>query len=140
MDYFFTVGFLQSGFLWIVTGVSLLWLCRRIDPPAAIRLLTPVTLALAVCSLVIFCSYGIELFAANCSGANYEMDGLKFRLTGPYAWVYWIQLAAMLAPLAFLAPAVRRSMPLVAGVSLACFSGMHSATFLKMLSFPAAAP
>ena len=140
MGLFFVIGFLQVGLLWIGTGVSLLWLCRRIDPPPAIRLLTPVTLALAICSLVILYSYGMELFVANYSGAQYEMDALKFRLTGPYAWAYWIHLAAMLPPLAFLAPAVRRSMPLVAGISLACFSVTHSDTFVKMLAFPAAAP
>lgn len=140
MGPFFVIGFLQVGFLWIGTGVSLLWLCRRIDPPAAIRLLTPVTLALAICSLVILYSYGMELFVAHYSGSIYEMDALQFRLTGPYAWAYGIHLAALMAPLAFFVPAVRRSMPVVTGICLACFAAAHSGAFVKMLAFPAAAP
>ena len=48
MDFFSISGFLQSGLWWIATGVSLLWIFRRIEDAAAVRLLAPVLILLVL--------------------------------------------------------------------------------------------
>jgi hypothetical protein len=122
MDVWSIAGFVQAGLLWIVTGVSLLWIFRRIDDAAAVRLLAPALLLQAVVALVTGFGFGMELFVAHYSGAKYEIEAMQIRLTGPYAWAYWLGIAAGLAPVFFLIPQVRRSMPVVAGISLAAIT------------------
>lgn len=124
VNVYFLVGFLHSGLLWVTTGVSLLWLCRRIDSPAAVRLLMPVLLGLALCSLATTYALVIEPFVAHYSGAKYEMEAMKFRLSGPYAWFYWALLVFNTLPVAFLVPAVRRSMLWITGLSLPPFTAV----------------
>jgi hypothetical protein len=134
MDAFLIVGFLQSGLWWIATGVSLLWIFRRIDDAAAVRLLAPVLLLLAVCSAVVTYSIGMELFVAHYSGASYEIEAMQVRLNGPYWWAYWLLGAAHLAPLAFLVPMIRRSMLFVAGISLPCFTVIFAGRLIEMVA------
>jgi hypothetical protein len=119
MDPWSIVGYLQSGLLWIATGVSALWICRRIDAAAAVRLLAPVLVLLAVVGLVEGYAFGMELFVAHYSGAKYD---LQIGPYGPYWWVSWLQIVATLAPIAFLVPKARRTMMVVTGLSLACFT------------------
>lgn len=126
------VGFIQSGLLWIATGVSLLWIFRRIDDAAAIRLLAPVLILQATIALIIGYLLGMELFVAHYSGANYTKEALRIRLTGPYWWAYWLRMAANLAPVAFLIPKLRRSMLIVTGISLFCFTAIFAERLIVM--------
>ena len=134
MDVWFIAGFVHSGLIWIATGVSLLWTFRRIDNAAAVRLLAPVLIVLAVLPLIEGCLIGMELFVARYSGAIYtaEAEAMHLRLTGPYWWAYWLQIAANLAPIAFLIPKVRRSMLIVSAISLACFTVFFAGQLLGM--------
>ena len=104
MDFLSIIGFTQSGLLWIATGVSLLWIFRRIEDAAAVRLLAPVLILQAVLAIIVTYSIGMELFVAHYRGAIHEMEAMHFRLNGPYWWAYWLLIAANLAPLAFLTP------------------------------------
>ena len=138
MNIWFIVGFVHSGLLWIITGVSILWIFRLVDDLAATRLLAPVLILLAVLALTESYALGMELFVARYSGAKYtvESEAMRLRLTGPYWWVYWLQIAASLAPAAFLVPKVRRSMLIVSGISLACFTAFLAGQLLKMTNGP----
>jgi molybdopterin-containing oxidoreductase family membrane subunit len=135
MDAWSIVGFIQSGLLWIATGVSLLWIFRRIEDAAAVRLLGPVLILQAVGALIVGYIIGMELFVAHYSGAIYTAEAMHIRLNGPYWWAYWLRIAAGLAPVAFLIPKVRRSMPVVAGISLVCFTVMFSGTLIGMVAW-----
>jgi len=139
MDAWFIIGFIQSGLLWIVTGVSLLWIFRRIDGAAAVRLLAPVLILQATVALIEGYVVGMELFVARYSGAKYtpEADAMRIRLNGPYWWAYWLKIAASLAPVAFLIPKVRRSMLIVSGISLACFTVIFASQLVGMAVAPA---
>ncbi|MCW1926098.1 hypothetical protein OKA05_26300 [Luteolibacter arcticus] len=132
MDAWSIVGFIQSGLLWILAGVSLLWIFRRIEDAAAVRLLSPVLILQAVTSLIWGYVIAMELFVARYSGAIYTAEATNLRLNGPYWWVYWLLFAAPLVSLAFLIPRVRRSMPVVAGISLFAFSVVCSGLLLGM--------
>lgn len=85
MDVWFIAGFVHSGLIWIATGVSLLWIFRRIDDAASVRLLAPVLIILAVLPLIEGCLIGMELFVARYSGAIYtaEAEAMHLGLTGP---------------------------------------------------------
>jgi uncharacterized membrane protein YphA (DoxX/SURF4 family) len=124
MNFPLIVGFIHSGLLWIATGVSLLRIFHRIDTAAAVRLLAPVLILLGVGALIIGYLSGMELFVAYYSGAKYtaEAEAMHFRISGPYSWFYGLQLAEGLVPVVFLIPRIRRSMPVVTGISLACFA------------------
>ena len=132
MDSWSIIGFIQSGLLWIATGVSLLWIFRRIDDPAAVRLLAPALILQAACALIVGYLLGMELFVSHYSGANYTKEAMQFRLNGPYWWAYWLLIAADLAPVAFLIPKVRRSMPVVTGISLFCFTVIFAGRLIGM--------
>jgi hypothetical protein len=134
MDFLSLVGFAQSGLLWIATGVSLLWIFRRIEDDTGTRLLAPVLVLQAVLAILVTHAIGMELFVAHDSGAIYEMEAMHFRLNGPYGWAYWLRIAANLAPLAFLVPKVRRSLLAVTGVSLSCFTVIFAGRLLEMAS------
>jgi hypothetical protein len=130
MDPWSIVGFIHSGLLWISAGVSLLWICRRIDAAAAVRLLAPVLILLAVVGLLEGYAFGMELFVAHYSGSKYD---LRIRLHGAYWWIYWLQIVATLAPIGFLVPKVRRTMMAVTGLSLACFTVILADQFVRMV-------
>lgn len=134
MDVWFIVGFVHSGLLWIVTGVSLLWIFRRIEDASAVRLLAPVLIFQAIVALIEGYVLGMELFVARYSGAIYTMDAeaMHVRLTGPYWWAYWLLIVASLAPVVFLIPKVRRSMLIISGISLACFTMIFAGQLLGM--------
>jgi molybdopterin-containing oxidoreductase family membrane subunit len=76
--------------------------------------------------------FGMELFVAYYSGANYTAEAMRVRLTGPYWWASWLQIAAGVAPAAFLIPKLRRSMLVVTGVSLFCFTVIFFASLVGM--------
>ncbi|RYD40017.1 MAG: hypothetical protein EOP83_35885 [Verrucomicrobiaceae bacterium] len=124
MDAWFIVGFVQSGLLWTVTSVSLLWIFRRIENPAAVRLLAPALNLHAVVALLGGYFISTELFVAHYSGAKYtiEAEATRVRLRGLYGWIYWLLMIASLAPIIFLVPRIRRSMLIVSSISLACFT------------------
>jgi hypothetical protein len=133
MDVGSIVGFIHSGLLWIGAGVSLLWICRRIEAPAAVRLLAPVLILMAVVGLVEGYALGMELFVAHYSGAKYDME---IRLHGPYGWIFWLQMGATLVPIAFLIPKVRRSMTVVTCLTLACFTVILAGRLVRMVAGP----
>jgi hypothetical protein len=114
--------------------VSLLWIFRRADDAAAIRLLNPVLILQALCALIASYGIGMELFVARYSGAIYTTEAMQLRLTGPYWWAYWLKIVAGIAPVAFLIPKLRRSMPLVTGISLACFTVIFAGRLVAMAS------
>jgi hypothetical protein len=132
MDSWAIVGFIHSGLLWIATGISLLWIFRRIDDAPAVRLLAPVLIFQAACALIQAYLLGMELFVSHYSGANYTKEAMRVRLNGPYGWAYWLFFAASLAPVAFLIPKVRRSMLLVTGISLFCFTVIFAGRLIGM--------
>jgi hypothetical protein len=133
------IGFIQSGLLWTVTGVSLLWIFRRIDDAAAVRLLAPVLVLQAVVALIEGYVVGMELFVARYSGAKYtpEAEAIRIRLNGPYWWAYWLRIVASLAPVVFLIPKMRRSMLVVTAISLACFTVIFAERLVGMVVGPA---
>jgi len=76
----------------------------------------------------------LEVFVARYSDAKFtlEAEAMRVRLNGPYGWASWLQIAAILAPVAFLAPKFRRSMLIVSGISLACFTVFFVGQLLGM--------
>ncbi|WP_193210441.1 hypothetical protein [Luteolibacter marinus] len=140
MNFYSAAGFLFTGLLWIALGISISWCFRRIDEATASRLAAPFLIGLATCSLAVTYGFAMELFVANYSGAKYELEALQFRLSGPYAWFYGLQLAANAAPVAFLVPAVRRSMRWTTGLTIAVFLAAHLTTFITLAHIGAAQP
>lgn len=134
MDAWANTGFIHSGLLWIITGVSMLWIFRRIDDAAAVRLLSPALVLHAVVALLIGYGFCMELFVARYSGAKYtlEAEAMRIRLTGPYWWAYSLWMIASLVPVLFLIPRVRRSVLIVSGISLACFTVIFAGRLLGM--------
>lgn len=59
--------------------------------------------------VVSFRSLAIEIFVAHYSGAIYEADAQAYRITGSYAWVYWVLAICLLIPAFSLFPAVRKN-------------------------------
>ncbi|MCW1884848.1 hypothetical protein OKA04_08920 [Luteolibacter flavescens] len=120
MDAWVIIGVTQTALLCAGTVISLMWICRKLEDAAAARMLGPLLILQALCAALLGYLVGMEWFIAHYSGAKYIPD--TPRLDGPFWWIYAILFASCLAPLVFLVPKLRRSMPLVTGISLFCFA------------------
>lgn len=64
-------------------------------------------------SAVIFYQYAMELFVAYYSGAKYELEAFKLRITGPYAWVYIGMLMTPVLGMLQLIPKLRNNVSFI---------------------------
>lgn len=72
--------------------------------PNAHRFLFPFIVVAALAGMAVSYLYCMEFFVAWYSGGKQEFDALKFRLTGPYWWVYASCALAPLLPAAAIIP------------------------------------
>jgi hypothetical protein len=72
--------------------------------PTAHRFLFPFIVVAALAGMAVSYLYCMEFFVAWYSGGKHEFDAVKFRLTGPYGWVYTSCALAPLLPAAAIIP------------------------------------
>lgn len=97
-------------FLWAIP-VLLLWkwfASQRTDRvwTGALIAVNIVLLVSALCALVVIL---LPIILGLASGEEYEQYKVLERMTGPYAWAFWIMTAALLLPFLLLDPGIRRS-------------------------------
>jgi molybdopterin-containing oxidoreductase family membrane subunit len=128
---YFVAGAIFGGFAMVLTimiparalyGLQDLITMKHIDNMAKIILLT---------GTIVGYAYLMELFVAYYSGAKYEMDAFKFRITGPYWWAYVAMMSCnVLSPQFFWFKACRENLWVVMAVAMCVNVGMWFERFV----------
>ena len=132
---YFVAGAIFGGFAMVLTimvparqlyGLHDVITMKHIDNMAKIILLT---------GTIVGYAYLMELFVAYYSGAKYEMDAFKFRITGPYWWAYLAMMSCnVLSPQLFWFKACRENLWVVMGVAMAVNIGMWFERFVIIVT------
>jgi molybdopterin-containing oxidoreductase family membrane subunit len=122
---YFVIGALYSGFAMVAILAAILrWACS-FEPFITIRHFEMIAKVLLAASIVMGVSYASEWFWAWYGGDRAERHLVVFLFTGPYAPLYYIQLAFnVLLPQLLWLPAARRSILTVTLLSIAINIGM----------------
>ena len=108
---YFVAGAIFSGFGMVVT---LMCLVRAFVPQfkdyITLNHMEAMNKIIMVTGMLVGYAYLSELFIAWYSGSSYEQFAFKNRITGPYAWSYWIMMTCnVIIPQLFWFKKIRRS-------------------------------
>jgi len=132
---YFVAGAVFSGFAMVMT---LLLIARVVFKLNDLVTITHIELMnkimLATGSLVGY-AYFMELFIAWYSGNEYERYAFLNRMTGPYAWSYWIMISCnVISPQLFWSKKLRTNIPLSFVVSIFINIGMWFERFVIIVT------
>ena len=82
------------------------------------RFLLPSIVAASGLGIALIAPYLLEIFIIKYSGAIYEMEGIEYRINGPYWWVYYLGAILPLLPILALIPRIKRRPFIVATLAL----------------------
>lgn len=127
--------FLTAGVLWLIVLVCLLRLCRRIETTAALRLLAPALIVLALVG-----TFDLVHLAETGRATVARQGWSRVSIRPPHEadtplWLAWARFAARLAAIAFYFPAPRRSLWVVALIGTTAFAAAHFPELRQLLSF-----
>ncbi|MFC7335862.1 NrfD/PsrC family molybdoenzyme membrane anchor subunit [Haloferula chungangensis] len=132
---YFVAGAIFGGFAMVLTimiparfiyGLQDLITMKHIDNMAKIILLT---------GTIVGYAYLMELFVAFYSGAKYEMEAFKYRITGPYNWAYFCMMFCnVIAPQIFWMKKMRENLWVVMIVAMFVNIGMWFERFVIIVT------
>ena len=132
---YFVAGAIFGGFAMVLTimiparfiyGLQDLITMKHIDNMAKIILLT---------GTIVGYAYLMELFVAFYSGAKYEMEAFKYRITGPFNWAYfWMMGLNVLSPQIFWFRWCRENLWVVMFVAMCVNCGMWFERFVIIVT------
>ena len=132
---YFVAGAIFSGIamaILLLSGLRRGYRLERYIRPEHFAMLSKLLLA---ASLVMSFSYATEFFMAAFRGSAAEKEVFHWRLTGTYAWVFWLVIACnSVAPLACFWGRVRRSLPALVVISALVSVGMWFERFLFIVT------
>lgn len=128
---YFVAGAVFGGFAMVLTimiparaiyGLHDMITMKHIENMAKIILLT---------GTIVGYAYLMELFVAYYSGAIYEMEAFKYRMTGPYWWAYLAMMSCnVISPQVFWFKACRENLWVIMVVSMCVNVGMWFERFV----------
>ena len=123
---YFVAGAIFSGFGMVVT---LMCLVRVFVPQfkdyITLNHMEAMNKIIMLTGMLVGYAYLSELFIAWYSGSPYEQFAFKNRITGPYAWSYWIMMSCnVIIPQLFWFKKIRRSIPVMFVISILVNVGM----------------
>jgi len=128
---YFVAGAVFGGFAMVLTimiparaiyGLHDMITMKHIENMAKIILLT---------GTIVGYAYLMELFVAFYSGAIYEMEAFKYRMTGPYWWAYLAMMSCnVISPQVFWFKACRENLWVIMAVSMCVNVGMWFERFV----------
>jgi molybdopterin-containing oxidoreductase family membrane subunit len=132
---YFVVGAIYSGFAMVLLLVLPLRRIYRLDDLITTRHLDNMAKLLLAMGWLMAYAYVVEAFVAWYGGNLYERYAvLVARPLGPYAWLFWLMLAAnVLTPQLFWSRRLRTSVPALALGSAAILVGMWLERFVVIV-------
>ena len=132
---YFVAGAVFGGFAMVLTimiparaiyGLHDMITMKHIENMAKIILLT---------GTIVGYAYLMELFVAFYSGAIYEMEAFKYRITGPYWWAYLAMMSCnVISPQVFWFKKCRENLWVIMAVSMAVNVGMWFERFVIIVT------
>jgi Ni/Fe-hydrogenase subunit HybB-like protein len=133
---YFVVGAIYSGFAMVLLLVIPLRRVFGLEDLVTTRHLDNMAKLLLVMGWLMAYAYIVEAFIAWYGGNLYERyTMLVARPLGPYAWLFWLMLAAnVLTPQLFWSARLRTSRPVLLGASLVILAGMWLERFVIIVA------
>ncbi|MGA8222235.1 MAG: NrfD/PsrC family molybdoenzyme membrane anchor subunit [Candidatus Acidiferrales bacterium] len=128
---YFVAGAIYSGFAMVMTLAIPIRKFYRLEDFITMRHLGNMAKVMLATGLIVAYGYMMETFMAFYSGNQFDKFTILNRMTGPYAFFYWMLIACnILIPQLMWSPRVRSSVPMLFIISLVVNVGMWLERFV----------
>ncbi|MDQ3907177.1 MAG: polysulfide reductase NrfD [Acidobacteriota bacterium] len=132
---YFVAGAIYSGFAMVITLAVPIRAVYGLEDFITMRHLENMAKILLATCLMVTYSYLSEIFFAWYSGDTFEQYMEANRMTGPYAFMFWLLVACnIVIPQALWFQRVRRSVPLLFVISLVVNVGMWTERYVIVVT------
>jgi Ni/Fe-hydrogenase subunit HybB-like protein len=132
---YFVAGAIYSGFAMVLVLAIPLRYFYGLQDFITERHLQNMAKVMLATGLIVAYGYGIEAFMAWYSGNQYEMFSQSNRMTGPYAWSYWVLIACnVVIPQILWWKRARNNVPTLFAVALIVLLGMWLERFVIIIT------
>jgi len=132
---YFVAGAIHSGLAMVLTILIPLRKIYRLETYLTRDHLENLAKLIILTGLIMAYSYGTEFFIAWYSGNIFERATFIYRAVGDYALAFWIMVVAnTIAPLLFIARAIRTSIAWLFGISIVINIGMWAERFVIIVA------
>ncbi|NNF58788.1 MAG: polysulfide reductase NrfD [Rhodothermaceae bacterium] len=128
---YFVAGAIFSGFAMVVTLMLAARKVYNLENLITLDHLEKMNIVILLTGTIVGFAYITEFFMAWYSGVVYEQYAFRNRAFGDYAWAYWIMMSCnLILPQLFWVKRFRRSIPLMAVISIVVNVGMWFERFV----------
>jgi Ni/Fe-hydrogenase subunit HybB-like protein len=132
---YFVAGAIYAGFAMVLLIAIPLRAVYGLQDFITAKHLRNMAKVLLATSMIVSYGYMMEAFFAWYSGNPYEQSMILSRMTGPYAWIYWMLLACnLVTPQLLWFARVRDSIPGLFAISLVVSLGMWLERFVIVVT------
>jgi len=132
---YFVAGAIYAGFAMVLLIAIPLRAVYGLQDFITAKHLRNMAKVLLATSMIVSYGYMMEAFFAWYSGNPYEKSMILSRMTGPYAWIYWMLLACnLVTPQLLWFARVRDSIPGLFAISLVVSLGMWLERFVIVVT------
>ena len=131
---YFVAGAIHSGLAMVLTLMIPLRRILGYERIITLHILESVAKTIIFTGLIVGFAYGTELFIAWYSRSAVEIETFRWRLTGDYAYGFWIMVTCnVLTPLLFAFRRIRTSLKWLFGISIVVNIGMWYERFVIII-------
>ncbi len=132
---YFVAGAIFSGMAMVLTLMIVARRLMRLENYITVRHLDAMCKLVIATSGIVGVAYTTEFFTALYSGNQYEHFVFLNRAMGPFAWAYWTMVTCnVVVPQLLWFRRVRRSVPMIFGISLLVNVGMWFERFIIIVT------
>ena len=128
---YFVAGAIYSGFAMVITLAIPIRKFYHLEDLVTMRHLDNMAKVMLATGVIVAYGYMMETFIALYSGNQFDRFMIMNRMTGPYAWVYWLLITCnIVIPQVLWSRKVRNSVPMLFVVALVVNVGMWLERFV----------
>ena len=132
---YFVAGAIYSGFAMVITLAIPIRKFYHLEDLVTMRHLDNMAKVMLATGVIVAYGYMMETFIAFYSGNQFDRYMIMNRMTGPYAWVYWLLITCnIVIPQVLWSRKVRNSVPLLFVVALVVNVGMWLERFVIVVT------
>ncbi|HEV2348814.1 MAG TPA: NrfD/PsrC family molybdoenzyme membrane anchor subunit [Terriglobia bacterium] len=132
---YFVAGAIYSGFAMVMTLAIPIRAFYKLEDFITMRHLDNMAKVLVATGMIVAYGYMMETFMAFYSGSQYDRYMIMNRMTGPYAFEYWLLILCNIAiPQALWSKRVRNTIPALFIISLIINVGMWLERFIIIVT------
>ena len=132
---YFVAGAIHSGLAMVVLLLVPMRKAFRIEKYITMHHLESLAKFMIFTALIVGFAYSIELFIAWYSGNQFERAIFVYRMTGDYAWAFWLLITTNVAvPMLLWSKKIRTSIPWLVGICISVEIGMWLERFIIIVT------